>query len=321
MKWEGERRSTNVDDRRGASGGGGFGGGLGDLFGRRRSSGGGLNIPMGGAGGRGGGMSLWIIVAIGAIAWFVFGINPLQLLGGMMGGGSSSLGGSARQSPAPTSVESDRQAAFSETVFAFTEDVWTEIFRGAGRTYDPPTLTLFTGATQTACGTGQAAMGPFYCPADQRVYLDLDFFNELATRFQAAGDFAQAYVIAHEVGHHVQTLIGVSTQVARERQGRSEEEANALSVRQELQADCFAGVWAARAKTSKGESIIEAGDIDEALAAAAGVGDDTIQQRSQGYVVPESFTHGTSAQRQKWFKIGFQSGDMNRCDTFNANPL
>ncbi|BCW86912.1 hypothetical protein sos41_00350 [Alphaproteobacteria bacterium SO-S41] len=316
MKWEGERQSTNFDDRRGSSGGGG---GLGSIFGRR-SSGGGLGIPMGSGAGRGGGFSLWTIVIIGAIAWFVFGVNPLQLLGGMLGGGGSGLSGGVER-PAPTSQESERQVAFSRTVFGFTEDVWGEIFQAKGRSYDPPVLTLFSGSTQTACGNGQAAMGPFYCPADQHVYIDLDFFDELATRFNAAGDFAQAYVIAHEVGHHVQTLLGISTQVAQERQGRSEEEINALSVRQELQADCFAGVWAAHAKTSKGESIIEAGDIDEALAAAAGVGDDTIQKQSRGYVVPETFTHGTSAQRQKWFKTGYQTGDMNRCDTFAANPL
>ena len=323
MKWEGERQSTNVEDRRG-SGGGFGGGGLGSIFGRR--GGGGMSFPTGRQGVRSGGFSLWTIVIIGAIAWLVFGVNPLQLLGGMLGGGSGGLGGSLGggsqvERSVPDSPEAERQVAFSKTVFAYTEDVWSAIFQSARRSYDPPTLVLYSGATQTACGAGQAAMGPFYCPADQKVYLDLDFFDELATRFQAAGDFAQAYVIAHEVGHHVQTLLGISTRVMQERQGSSEEESNALSVRQELQADCFAGVWAARARTADGQSIIEAGDIDEALAAAAGVGDDTIQKRSRGYVVPESFTHGTSAQRQKWFKTGYQSGDLNSCDTFGANPL
>ena len=322
MKWEGRRQSSNVEDRRGSGGGlggGGLGGGLGDLFGRRGP--GASGIPMGGSG-RGGGFSLWTIVIIGAIAWFVFGVNPLALLGGMMGGGGGSLGGyggAAIEQSGPVSAAQEKQAEFARVVFADTEDVWGEIFRKAGRRYEEPTLVLFTGQTQTACGIGQAAMGPFYCPGDQKVYIDLDFFSELATRFQAAGDFAQAYVIAHEVGHHVQTLLGISSEVQRQRQSVSEEEANALSVRLELQADCFAGVWANYAQNKL--DVLEPGDLDEALRAASAVGDDTIQRRARGYVEPDSFTHGSAEQRQRWFRTGFQSGAINACDTFGAGAL
>jgi len=320
MKWEGRRQSSNVEDARG-SGGGGLGG-LGSIFGRR--SGGGLSLPTGGrAPVRSGGMGLGTLVIIGIIMWAVFGINPLQLLGGMFGGGgitmpgsSSSVQDTARPS---TSEGNDKMRQFVAVVLADTEDVWHEVFRAAGQDYTEPSMVLFSGQVQSACGSASAAMGPFYCPGDQKVYLDLDFFNELSTRFQAAGDFAQAYVIAHEVGHHVQTLLGISSAVMKERQGASEEEANALSVRQELQADCFAGVWAANAQRTK--SILEPGDIDEALRAASAVGDDTIQRRSRGYVVPESFTHGTAEQRQRWFKTGFESGRINSCDTFKAGTL
>ena len=315
MKWQGRRQSANVEDRRGSGGGGG---GLGDLFGRR--SPGGSGIPMGG-GGRGGGMSLWTIVIIGAIAWFIFGVNPLNLLGSMMGGGTGmgAPGGGAIERSGPVSAEQETQAAFAKTVFAMTEDVWTEVFRQSGRRYQEPTLVLFTGQTQTACGVGQAAMGPFFCPGDQKVYIDLDFFAELATRFQAAGDFAQAYVIAHEVGHHIQTLLGISAEVQRRRQSVGEAEGNDLSVRQELQADCLAGVWASYAQTEL--KVLEPGDIDEALRAAAAVGDDTIQKRTRGYAVQESFTHGSAEQRQRWFRTGFQSGAINACDTFAAGAL
>jgi predicted metalloprotease len=204
-------------------------------------------------------------------------------------------------------------------VFATTEDVWNEIFQSAGRRYQTPTMQLYTGSTQTACGAGQAAMGPFYCPGDQKVYLDLDFFNELATRFQAAGDFAQAYVVAHEVGHHVQTLLGITSEVTRRRQSVGEEESNALSVRTELQADCFAGVWANYAQRKL--NVLDSGDIEEGLRAAAAVGDDRIQKQSQGYVVPESFTHGSAEQRMRWFRVGFDQGSINACDTFGASQL
>ncbi|MCC6919110.1 MAG: zinc metallopeptidase [Alphaproteobacteria bacterium] len=325
MKWEGRRQSSNVEDNRG-SGGGGLGGlgGLGSIFGGR--GGGGLSFPTGGrAPVRSGGMGLGTIVIIGIILWAVFGINPLQLLGGMFGGGGGMSLPSGRTSvqdtatPAGSTASNDKMRQFVAVVLADTEDVWHEIFRAAGEDYAEPSMVLFSGQVQSACGAASASMGPFYCPGDRKVYLDLDFFNELSTRFQAAGDFAQAYVIAHEVGHHVQTLLGISSAVMQERQGASEEEANALSVRQELQADCFAGVWAANAQRTK--SILEPGDIDEALRAASAVGDDTIQRRSRGYVVPESFTHGTAEQRQRWFKTGFESGRINTCDTFKAGTL
>lgn len=322
MKWEGRRQSGNIEDMRG-SGGGGLGGlgGLGDIFSRR---GGGMSFPTGRAPVRSGGMGLGTIVIIGIVLWVVFGINPLQILGGMFGGGMTTPGSGSSSAvedtaPASTGPADDRMRQFVAVVLADTEDVWTEIFRASGETYDQPKMVLFTGQVRSACGAADAAMGPFYCPGDQKVYLDLNFFNELSSRFQAAGDFAQAYVIAHEVGHHVQTLLGISTAVMRERQGASEDEANALSVRQELQADCFAGVWAANAQRSK--SILEPGDIDEALRAASAVGDDTIQRRSRGYVVPESFTHGTAEQRQRWFRTGFDTGRINACDTFKARQL
>jgi predicted metalloprotease len=320
MKWEGRRQSSNIEDRRGSSGRGGLGG----MFGGRGSSSG-INFPMGNGSrsARGGGMSLWMIVIIGAVMWFVFGINPLALLGGMAGGSGMGVPGMnaspTEQTSTVTPGEADKMKQFVAVVLADTEDVWEQIFRASGKTYRQPSLVLFSGQTPTACGTGDAAMGPFYCPGDQKVYIDLVFFQELGSRFGAAGDFAQAYVIAHEVGHHVQTLLGISTQVARARQGASEEEANALSVRQELQADCFAGVWASLAERSK--SILEPGDLEEALRAAAAVGDDTIQRKSRGIIVPESFTHGTAEQRQRWFTTGFQSGQVNSCDTFQASRL
>lgn len=316
MKWEGRRQSSNIEDRRG-SGGGGFGGGLSDIFGGGSSRRGGFPMPRGSSGVQSGGMGLGTIVIIGLVAWFVFGINPLTLLGGMLGGsiGGSPSGYTQAERPAMSTAEQDRAKQFVGVVLADTEDVWNQLLQG----YREPGLVLFTGATQTACGTGQAAMGPFYCPGDQKVYIDLDFFNELATRFQAAGDFAQAYVIAHEVGHHVQTLVGLSSRVQQAKAGASEEEANALSVRQELQADCYAGVWAHHAQRTK--SILEPGDLEEALRAASAVGDDTIQRRARGTIVPESFTHGSAEQRMRWFKTGFDSGSVNSCDTFSiANP-
>lgn len=313
MKWEGRRQSSNIEDRRG--GGGGLGG-LGSIFGNR-GGGGGFGIPMGRSRG-GGGLGLGTIVIIGLIAWFVFGINPLALLGGMMGGGGSSYVQTDTASPRGT-AEEERLKQFVSVVLADTEDVWHQIFQADGQTYQEPKLVLFTGQVQSACGGASAAVGPFYCPGDQKVYIDLDFFNELGSRFDAAGDFAQAYVIAHEVGHHVQTLLGISEQTMRARQSASEADANLLSVRQELQADCFAGVWAANAQRSKG--ILEPGDLEEALRAASAVGDDTIQRRSRGSVVPESFTHGSAEQRQRWFKAGYDSGSVNSCDTFNVRQL
>ena len=204
-------------------------------------------------------------------------------------------------------------------VLATTEDSWQDLFRQYGQRYDDPKLVLFSGAVRSACGLGQAAMGPFYCPGDEKVYIDLDFYQELKSRFRAPGDFAQAYVIAHEIGHHVQKLLGIMDQVEAVRQRMGSTEANALQVRVELQADCFAGVWANRAQES--QKIIEPGDIDEALNAASAIGDDRIQKQTQGYVVPDSFTHGSSEQRARWFRRGYESGKLEACDTFKTAEL
>lgn len=220
---------------------------------------------------------------------------------------------------APTSPEEDRLADFVSVVLADTEDTWGALFRSMGRSYEEPTLVLFTGSVQSGCGYASAQVGPFYCPADRRIYLDLSFFDALRQRFGAPGDMAQAYVVAHEVGHHVQTLLGISSEVSSRQQRLREAEANDLSVRQELQADCFAGIWGHFADRSRG--ILESGDLEEALAAAAAIGDDAIQERSRGYSVPESFTHGSSAQRARWFRVGFETGDPARCDTFSAASL
>jgi predicted metalloprotease len=290
MLWRGGRRSSNVEDRRG---GGGFGGGMG---------GGGIKV---------GGLGIVVILLVG---WF-FGVDPSALLSQIEGGSVGGYEQPANTTPIP---EDDEGAQFVQVVLADTEDTWSEIFKAAGETYQPPRLVLFTGRTPTACGTGAAAMGPFYCPGDSKVYIDLSFYDELKQRFQAPGDFAQAYVIAHEVGHHVQHLLGITDKVDEAARGMSETEANALSVRVELQADCFAGVWAFNAK-QRGK--VETGDVDEALGAATAIGDDKLQEEGQGYVVPDSFTHGSSAQRVRWFKVGMQSGDMNACDTFGAKNL
>jgi predicted metalloprotease len=229
-------------------------------------------------------------------------------------------GGEAQVEPAPpggvqeTGLPTDELAQFVSVVLADTEDTWTEVFRGAGQQYAPPRLVLFESQVRSACGVAGAAVGPFYCPADQKVYIDLAFYDELRRRFQAPGDFAQAYVIAHEVGHHVQNLLGTAQQVHERQQRTGEREANQLSVRLELQADCYAGVWANRAHRAR--QIIEQGDVEEALGAASAVGDDTIQKRTQGQVVPESFTHGSAEQRMQWFQRGLQSGSPDQCDTF-----
>ncbi|MEP7282757.1 MAG: neutral zinc metallopeptidase [Rubrivivax sp.] len=289
MKWEGQRRSENVEDRRSAGGGGGFG------------------IPRIG----GGGLSIGGVLIALVVGW-IFGINPLTLLG-MMGGGEGSTV-SSPQSPAQAPPASDARAGFVSTVLADTEDVWRKVFAAAGGTYREPKLVLFRGVTRTACGTGQSAMGPFYCPGDQKVYIDLDFFDTLARRMGAPGDFAQAYVIAHEVGHHVQHQLGVTDKVEGARQRMSTAQSNALSVRVELQADCLAGVWANGSQRGKG--WLEQGDIEEAMNAATRIGDDTLQRQSQGTVVPESFTHGSSAQRVAWFKRGLEGGTVAQCNTF-----
>ena len=294
MKWDGQRESDNVEDRRddGGSGGGSGGGGL--------SFGGGRGIGLGG-----------IVIAL--LASWAFGINPMTVLGLLNGGGPAEPPASVQhQGP----KAQDPASRFVRTVLADTEDVWGAYFTRAKQQYTPPTLVMFRGQTRTGCGTGEAAMGPFYCPADRKVYIDLSFYDLLREKLGAPGDFAQAYVIAHEVGHHLQNLMGTTAKLEKARQRVSDREYNALSVRLELQADCYAGVWAHDSQQSKG--WLEAGDIEEALNAAAQIGDDTLQRKSQGTVVPESFTHGTSAQRVRWFKRGFEGGDLKGCDTFSG---
>ncbi|MDN5923848.1 MAG: neutral zinc metallopeptidase [Xanthomonadales bacterium] len=294
MLWKKGRRSDNVVQAMGGGGGGG-----------RRIFG----------GGRGPGL-LGIIVII--IISLVFHQNPLTLLGMVSGGGGGSSAPSSAQVAPATS--NDENTDFVRVILASTEDVWTPLLAKQGIKYVDPKLVLFNGRVSSACGLASEAMGPFYCPGDQRVYLDLGFFHEMDTRFHATGDFARAYVIAHEVGHHVQKLLGIFAAVEQARQrGAPMKGANGLSVRQELQADCFAGVWAMHAQQQ--EQWLQPGDIDEALNAASAVGDDTLQRETRGTVVPDSFTHGTSAERARWFKTGFQSGDIGTCDTFKANSL
>jgi predicted metalloprotease len=278
------RDSDNVEDRRG-------GGGIGR---------GGVGI---------GGIVLALVVS------YFTGINPMTLLGFIEQTPLAQHSAPAAHKPPPH----DESARFVSKVLASTEDVWTETFRQNGKHYEAPKLVLFTGSTPTACGTGQSAMGPFYCPGDHKVYIDLAFYRELKERFHAPGEFAQAYVIAHEVGHHVQNLLGIADKVHQAKQRTSKVEANALSVRMELQADCLAGVWGKRTDTMK--KVLEPGDLEAALNAASAIGDDRLQQQSQGRIVPESFTHGSSAQRVRWFKTGFESGDMNQCNTFKATKL
>ena len=300
MEWRGRRQSSNVEDRRGAGGRSPFGRG-------------GMRIPVGRGGVRraGGGIGIGGIILILIISW-ILGINPLTLLSG----GDIGLDGGGYEQQTSSAPADDEAAAFIRTVLAETEDTWNGIFQASGENYREPTLVLFSGQVQSACGFASAATGPFYCPGDQKVYLDTSFFQELKQKFGAAGDFAEAYVIAHEVGHHVQNLIGVLPRFNQARQRMSDVEANRMSVRVELQADCFAGVWA---KFTDQRGLLEQGDLEEALNAAQQIGDDTLQKRSQGYVVPESFNHGTSAQRMEWFGRGFESGDVNACDTFSAD--
>ena len=286
MRWEDGRRSDNVEDRRGMRVGG-------------------KGLAVGGLG----------TVALVLIAMFL-GVDPGVVLNQVAGQPAAE---EQQADPASRSPEENRLAEFSSVVLADTEDVWNQVFRESGSQYQLPKMVLFSGAVNSACGFAQAAMGPFYCPNDQKLYLDLSFFNDLHTRHDAPGDFAQAYVIAHEVGHHVQNLMGVLEQTHAAKARASEEEANAIQVRVELQADCLAGVWASRAHQNR--QILESGDIEEALGAAAGVGDDRLQKQSRGYVVPESFTHGSSEQRMRWFMAGAKSGDPNQCNTFKAAKL
>jgi hypothetical protein len=257
------------------------------------------------------------IVVIALIAMFL-GVDPsLILQSGMSAGGPAPGPQQAVEAKAPS--RGDQMADFVAAVLGSTEEVWTDIFARGGRTYRKPTLVLFTGQVQSACGYAQAAVGPFYCPADQKLYIDLAFYRDLQDRFKAPGDFAQAYVIAHEVGHHVQNLLGIAERVQGIQQRAGKQQANALSVRMELQADCFAGIWAAQANQKR--RILEPGDVEEGLGAAAAVGDDNIQKASRGYVSPESFTHGSSEQRVRWFRRGLDTGDLKACDAFAAAQL
>ncbi len=287
MRWRQGRRSAHVEDRRG------------------------VRLPMGRpvtiGGGAGCGLLVLILLAI------LLGVDPVQLLTDS-GGTSVTVPPSAPMDSASTSA-TDELADFVSVVLADTEDTWHALFAQRGYRYQEPTLVLFSGYVQSACGMAGAAVGPFYCPADGRVYIDLGFYDELRTRFRAPGDFAQAYVIAHEVGHHVQNLLGIAEQVDSARRRSSPTEANALSVRMELQADCLAGVWANHAQSTR--HILEPGDLEEGLNAASAIGDDRIQRQSQGYVVPDSFTHGSSEQRVHWFRTGLATGDMAACDTFS----
>jgi len=290
MRMDNSRESSNIEDRRGAGGSGGGG-------------------PRLGRGKIGIGTVVLALVAL------YYGVDP-QVIFQVLDGGPVAQ---QQQQPAGPPPADDPQARFVARVLGETEDTWSAIFqKQAGKSYRAPTLVLFRGATPTACGTGQTAMGPFYCPGDSKVYLDLSFFDEMKRKLNAPGDFAQAYVIAHEVGHHVQNLLGIAEQVDALRQ-RNPSQANALSVRMELQADCYAGLWARQADQAR--HILQDGDIEEGINAATAIGDDTLQRRSQGYVVPDAFTHGTSAQRVRWFKQGFDSGDMRQCDTFGASQL
>jgi predicted metalloprotease len=283
MRWESSRRSTNVQDRRGMGRAGMVGGG---------------------------GIGMLILVLIIS---FITGTNPLEFL--QIVDQAAPAGSSAPAGPPPAN---DPEAQKVEAVLAETEDAWHAIFRANGATYQEPQLILFEGQVSSACGMASSAVGPFYCPGDRSVYLDLSFFRELHQRLGAPGDFAEAYVIAHEVGHPVQTLTGLSERVQAARARASETEANQLSVRQELQADCYAGVWANRVHK---RNWLEPGDVEEGLRAAAAIGDDRLQRQSQGYVVPESFTHGSSQQRQQWLQRGLQTGDIRQCDTFNAGTF
>lgn len=285
MRWQRGRRSQNVEDRRG------------------------MRISRRGA--AGGGIGLLVLV----IAALFFGVDPSDFI-------SQTPSTTTTGPPSinrPSSAGQDQLSEFVSVVLADTEDTWNKLFQGMGRTYREPTLVLFSDAVQSACGAASAAVGPFYCPRDQKVYVDLSFYSDLRNRFGAPGDFAQAYVLAHEVGHHVQTLLGISEKVMSLRNRVSQTEGNRLSVMQELQADCFAGIWAHHAH--KARQILEEGDIEEALGAASAIGDDRLQRQGRGYVTPDSFTHGSSQQRVRWFRAGLESGDINQCNTFSSDRL
>lgn len=285
MRWKSGRRSRNVEDRRGRR-----------IY--RKATGGGIGI-----------------VVIALIAMY-FGIDPTMILNQQA---PTSVSTSSYSTSYSDTADNDQLADFVSVVLADTEDTWHELFRRMGKTYQEPVLVLFSGAVESACGYAQAAVGPFYCPRDQKVYIDLSFYQDLKNRYHAPGDFAQAYVIAHEIGHHVQTLLGISQKVHQMRGRLSEAKANKLSVMQELQADCFSGVWAYHAHRTR--QILEKGDIEEALNAASSIGDDRLQRQARGYVTPDSFTHGSSEQRVRWFKHGLETGDIAQCNTFKAEKL
>jgi predicted metalloprotease len=291
MKWRSARRSSNVDDRRGMGSGGGGGGGM--------------KLGLGG---------IAIVVVIGLL----MGKNPMEMLGLVAEIQQQAPAGPSGPATAPP--VDDEASQFVASILGETEDVWGEIFQASGETYPAPTLVLFSGSVNSACGGATAAVGPFYCPGDQKVYIDLSFFQQMQQRLGGGGDFAEAYVIAHEVGHHVQTITGISDKVNQVRQrGGNVEGADGPLVRQELQADCYAGLWANRAQ--KRHAWLEGGDLEEAMATATAIGDDTLQRQGQGQVVPDSFTHGSAEQRVRWFRVGFQSGDVRQCDTFAAATL
>ena len=291
MRWRDGRRSDNVEDYRGRSSTGGTGPSR-------------LGLK--------GGIAGLVLLAIG---WYL-GIDPRQLQGLVEGQPVAAPEQVEQEAPPPPAAPRDELGEFISVVLADTEDSWTRLFADSGATYIPPKLRYFEGSTESGCGEASAQSGPFYCPADSRVYIDLGFYRELAERFKAPGDFAQAYVIAHEVGHHVQNLLGTEDKVRKQQQGRSVRQRNALQVRMELQADCYAGIWAHDAQRSR--HVLEEGDLEEALAAAKAVGDDMIQRQTQGTVMPETFTPGTAKQRQRWFKAGFASGQIKSCDTFRT---
>ncbi len=304
MRWRGNRKSSNVEDRRSMR-----------VSGPSRSGGDGGNILrlvpvifkfLGFKG------TVILAVCVGAYGLFTGNLGNIL---GTLGLQQTTIVRESRE-PLRETAEEKELVDFVSVILADTEETWTMLFRQKGRTYQEPHLVLFRGSVKSACGMAQSAMGPFYCPGDQKVYIDLGFYDQLKNRFKAPGDFAQAYVIAHEVGHHVQNLMGISAKVHAARSRLSKTEGNKLSVRQELQADCFAGVWAYHADSSR--ELLETGDVEEGLTAASAIGDDTLQEQSQGYVRPDSFTHGSSAQRVKWFKTGLANGDMDNCDTFRS---
>ena len=303
MLWRDKRKSSNVEDRRGLSPSGLDGSGGGDRSGLLRL----LPIVFRFLGFKG---TVILAVCVGAYGYFTGNLDN------MLGGLGLQQGPTTQMSAKPfqESAAEKELVDFVSVVLADTEETWTTLFRQKGKTYQEPRLVLFRGSVKSACGMAQSAIGPFYCPGDQKVYIDLGFYDQLKNRFKAPGDFAQAYVIAHEVGHHVQNLLGISGKVHEASKKLSQEAGNKLSVRQELQADCLAGVWANHANSSR--QLLEAGDVEEGLTAASAIGDDTLQKQSQGYVSPDSFTHGSSAQRVKWFKIGLATGNMDSCDTF-----